>query len=240
MAQLTLELDRRMSSLGLAPIGVRKNGRLIWPIIGAEDNPPVPPAPPVPPTPPAPPAPTDPGFPANTPLEQMTVDQREAYWRHQARRHEDRNKALGGVTPEQLAELREKAQKHDALELELGSTADKAAAKAAEEAKTATRAELEPEIIAGKLDAAAARAGISEEDLAKAIEFTDTKKLLGADGKVDPEKIKAFIATITPATGTSTTRTGPSPTGSGPRPPAKLAPGDGARAALAARGIKID
>lgn len=158
----------------------------------------------------------DTGFPANTPLEQMKPEQREAYWRHHARKHEDRVKALGNLTPEQLTALREKADKHDALELELASEAEKAARKAADEAKTATRAELEPEVISAKLDAAAARAGVTEEDLTKALAFVDTRKFLAENGKVDTDKVKAFVATIAPDRGNQQqVRRGPSATAHG-------------------------
>lgn len=39
---------------------------------------------------PAPPAPTDPGFPADTPVAEMTSEQQLAYWKHQSRKHERR------------------------------------------------------------------------------------------------------------------------------------------------------
>jgi len=159
----------------------------------------------------------DKGYPEGTPVEQMKPEQQAAYWKHHARKHEDRAKAFGTLTPEQLKELQDKAKKHDELELELGTTADKAAAKAAQEAKDAARSEFEPDLIAARLDAAAARAGVSEEDLAKAVEFYDPKKLLTADGKVDTDKVKAFIATIAPAKGTGTPRLGPSGGGTGNR-----------------------
>lgn len=159
------------------------------------------------------------GFPENTPLEQMKPEQREAYWKHQSRRHEDRVKAFGGLTPEKLAELQDKAKKHDALELELGTTADKAAAKAADDAKAAARAESQPVLIKARLDAAAARAGVSEEALASAVEFVDTTKFVTANGEVDADKVKSFIATIAPDKGDQQQqRRGPSPTGQGKRP----------------------
>lgn len=48
----------------IVPLGYRKDGRAIWPVMGAEDSPPAdPPGDPVPTDPPADPAPTDP--PAN-------------------------------------------------------------------------------------------------------------------------------------------------------------------------------
>jgi hypothetical protein len=71
----------------LTPIGVRKDGRPIYPILGGSE-PPTPPALPAPAPPSAPPAPdpSDKGFPDGTPLERMTVEQREAYWKHYARK----------------------------------------------------------------------------------------------------------------------------------------------------------
>jgi hypothetical protein len=190
-----------------------RTGRAYWPVIGASEPPEPAPAPA--PTP-EPPAPEPDGFPANTPLEQMKPEQREAYWKHQSRKHEDRVKALGNLTPEQLADLRKKAARHDALELELASESEKAARKAADEAKTATRAELEPAVINAKLDAAAARAGVSEEDLTKALAFVDTRKFLTDDGTVDTDKVKAFVATIAPDRGSQQpARRGPSATAHG-------------------------
>lgn len=146
----------------------------------------------------------------------MTVEQRANYWQSYARKHEDRVKALGGITPEQLAELQTKARRQDELELELGTTAEKAAAKAAEEAKAAVRGELQPALITAKLETAAARAGVSEEDLAKAVQFVDTTKFLATDGSVDTDKVKAFVATIAPAMGNQQQqRKGPTVTGHG-------------------------
>ena len=39
---------------------------------------------------PTPPAPADPGFPADTPVAEMTSEQQLAYWKHQSRKHERR------------------------------------------------------------------------------------------------------------------------------------------------------
>lgn len=145
--------------------------------------------------------PNDLGFPADTPVAQMTDTQQAAYWKHQSRKHEDRNKAFGKLTPEELTALREKAERHDALEFELQSESDKAVTKARKEAEEAARAALQPAVIQGKLEAAAARAGVSDEDLTKALEFVDTTKFVTKDGSVDTDKVKAFVSTITPGRG---------------------------------------
>jgi type IV secretory pathway VirB10-like protein len=239
MAQLDNALDTlatRMAAAGRAPLGYRNNGRAIWPIFGAEDNPPAPTAPPAPP--PAPPA--DPGFPVGTAVADMTAEQQAAYWKHQSRKHEDRAKVFGDLTADQLKSLRDKAKRQDELELELGTTADKAAAKARDEAAAAARAELLPQLVTAKLEAATA-GRVTSDAIAKALEFVDTAKFL-TDGKVDTAKVKSFADSLAPATGTQppSPRPGPTPSGQGHRTPATASPGDPARAWLARQGIKVD
>lgn len=227
----------------LYAIGITRSGKPIWPVMGGEDSADAAAQAEAAAKANADKAAETTGFPASTPLEQMTSDQREAYWKHQARKHEGRVKAFGDLTPEKLTELQEKARRNDELELELGSTADKAAAKAAQDAQDKTRGEFQPQLIQARLDAAAARAGVTEDDLTAALEFVDTAKFLGADGAVDTDKVKAFIATIKPAISASAGgfgRTGPSSSGLGHHQAAAGKPGDSARAALAKRGIKID
>lgn len=195
-------LAARMGAAGRAPIGYRRDGRAIWPIFGAEDAPgnPVPPPPSAPA--PTPPAPSELGYPLSTPLEQMSGEQREAYWKHQSKKHEGRVKSLGGVTPEELAELREAKAERDAAKAENATAAEKLAAQAAEKATADTRAVLQPALIEARLDAAAARAGVGEDALRAAVEFIDVQKFLATDGTVDAAKVSAFVASITPAKGT--------------------------------------
>ncbi|UAJ78321.1 hypothetical protein IT072_13740 [Leifsonia sp. ZF2019] len=45
------------------------------------------------------------GFPANTPVKDMTPEQQAAYHLHQSRKHEGRVKAFGDWTPEKIAKL---------------------------------------------------------------------------------------------------------------------------------------
>lgn len=180
-----------------------KTGKVWWPVIGGSEPPPTPPAPPEPPPAPAPPTPPgDPGYPANTPIEQMTDAQKAAYWQHHARKHEDRVKALGNLTPEQLTELQEKASRADKLEYDLKSDTEKQVEDAKKAGRDEAIAEALPEVVASQLDAAAARAGVSEEDLKAATEFVDIKKFLNDSGKVDTDKVRTFVASIKPAKGT--------------------------------------
>lgn len=105
---------------GLKAIAVLPSGRIVWPIMGGSEDAGQPQGPAEPATgqtaPPAP-APQNPpqpagqptgerGYPENTPVADMTVEQQAAYWKAHARKHEDRLKAID-VTPEELARLRE-------------------------------------------------------------------------------------------------------------------------------------
>jgi len=108
---------------GLQAIAVLPSGRIVWPIMGgsvdggqpqgtaepATGQPaPVAPAPtaPAPDQQPAQATAGDRGYPDNTPVADMSVEQQAAYWRHHARKHEDRLKAID-VTPDELTRLRE-------------------------------------------------------------------------------------------------------------------------------------
>lgn len=176
------------------------------------------------------------GFPSGTPLDQMTVDQREAYWKYQSRKHEQRVKALGDLTPEALQALQAKAEAHDALEFELGSEADKKAATARKEALAESDAKWLPQLVQARLEAAAA-GKVEPDSLAKALEFTDMSKFV-ADGKVDTAKVASFVDSIStaPAKGTQQQR-GPSPSGLGNRAPVTAQPGDAGRARALKRGF---
>jgi hypothetical protein len=108
---------------GLQALALLPSGRIVWPIMGGSGDGGQPQGTPEPatgqtaPTTPAPAqsAPTqqpaqaatgDRGYPENTPVADMTVEQQAAYWKAHARKHEDRLKAIE-VTPEELSRLRE-------------------------------------------------------------------------------------------------------------------------------------
>lgn len=207
----------------LEPLWTSPDGRVFWPILGGDDTvpPAQPPSPaptpaPAPPTPAPAPAPADKGFPEGTPLEQMTAEQREAYWKHYARQHEQRVKDLGSLTPEQLAELRDKAEKHDKLERELMSDKDKAIAEAKEAAETEARQSFLPQLVLAEFKASAA-GRIPAEQLEGIVGPLDKSFFYAADGKsVDADKVKAYVDQLAPAAAPATSgRRGPSAAGTG-------------------------
>jgi hypothetical protein len=156
---------------------------------------PVPQPPPTPPQPTTtpPPGDTDRGYPQDTPLEQMTAEQREAYWRHHSRKWEkiakDRN---------DYDTLRAAAEELNTLKAANATDQEKAvaAARAAGYAEASGRAAV-------ILVDAHVRAGLSSRMTPDRIEafvgHLDHKHFLGADGvSVDAEKVAAFVNAVAP------------------------------------------
>lgn len=157
------------------------------------------------------------GFPASTPLEQMTQEQQTAYWRHYARKHEQQVKDLG-VTPEELAALRDNAGKYSALEREAMTDKDKAVAQAKDDTGKERDEHYRPLLVRAEIKALLTGRVNADELEAKVATITDPldlTKFLTTTGAVDTDKVKAFVDSIAPATGTSNTRKGPTATGHG-------------------------
>ena len=137
------------------------------------------------------------GFPAETPLTEMTVEQREAYWKHQARKHETRVKSLGDVDT-----LKAKAAKFDELELAKLTPAEKVIEEARAEERAKVLAE-QTQTVAGRLVAAEFKVALagrrSSEEVAALLEPLDLNKFLTSDGEVDADKVKTYAAGIAPA-----------------------------------------
>lgn len=144
----------------------------------------------------------EPGFPANTPIVEMTTEQQAAYWKHQARKHEDNYKALGNVD-----ELKQKAAAHDKVvqdnQSEHERNLEAARQEAADNARAEERAKNAGELVKAHVTAGAAAKGIKPEEIGKAVDFLDATKFLAADGTVDSNKVAEFVTTLTPATGTN-------------------------------------
>jgi hypothetical protein len=219
MAQLCTA-HRNLLAIGRGPIGY-VNGRAVWPMLGGVDDPanPAPPAPPAPaaPTPPAPapPTPPAPAFPPNTPVAEMTPEQRSAYDDFmKERNHRTWFEKTTGLSIEQLTELKTKAAAHDAIQLELGSEADRKAAEATKTAADAADAKYQPLLVKAEFRALAA-GRLTEEQLTTILEPLDLSKFLAADGTPDTAKVKTYVDGIAPATGTQSSKKGPTVTGHG-------------------------
>jgi hypothetical protein len=209
----------------LRAIAIRPNGKPLWPIMGgAPDDPPPNPAPPADPPAPKPgdnPPPDDDaakGFPANTAVTDMTPEQQAAYWKHQSRKHEDRSKQFGDLTPEQLAEIRAKAERQDALEFEMASDQEKAVAEAKKAAKSEADAEWAPRLAETAFRVAIADRKTAEE-ISDFLGDLNLARFIKDDGVVDTAKVLARVEEFAPSGATpppgTPPRRGPSPTGLG-------------------------
>jgi len=167
----------------------------------------------------------DKGYPSDTPVAEMTADQRAAYWEHHSKKHESMLKAerreRGNITADELKALREKAKRADDLDYELGSDKDKAVADARKQATDETRGEFVPKLVQAEFRAANA-GRLDADQLTALIEDLDLSKFVLDTGEVDVDRIAEKIDALAPAAddtheGKETRRRGPSPTGSGNR-----------------------
>ena len=156
------------------------------------------------------------GFPAETPVKDMTIDQQAAYWKHQSRKHEERSKAFDGLTPEALTALREKADQHDALERELMSDKDKAIAEAEDRATQATTARFAEKLVRAEFKSAAA-GRLDGDRLNNILAPLDLTKFLDKNGDVDEAKVATYVDSVAPKAAAPAPR-GPSATGLGKVP----------------------
>lgn len=139
-----------------------------------------------------------PEFPANTPVKDMEPAEQTAYWKHQARKHEDRSKAYGDVTPEQLTKLQADAAAHQAA-LDAKKPDDvKAIEKAREEGRAEARRENAPRLVGAEIKAVAA-GRIDAAALGTLIENLNHANFLTDKGEVSTDKVTALINSIAPA-----------------------------------------
>jgi len=127
----------------------------------------------------------------------MTVEQREAYWKFQSRKHEGRANER-----KDYDDLKKKADEYDELLKSTRTEQEKAVEDAKKEGADAARSE-EQARIAPKLVAAEFRAVVAgrmtAEQLTAVLEPLDSTKFLSDTGEVDTQKVATFVASIVPA-----------------------------------------
>lgn len=141
---------------------------------------------------------TDTGFPADTPVADMTEGQQAAYYRHQARKHEDRYKdwqrTLGGKTAAEIAAERDELER-------LRASSRSEAENAVEEAKRTTRAEVTQQygtrLVAAEFKALLTH--VPDERREQIIGGLNLTSYITESGDVDTDKVKSFAAAIAPA-----------------------------------------
>lgn len=136
----------------------------------------------------------DKGFPPNTPVAEMTVEQRAAYWEHQSKKHEGRNRDLLKITGGKYGdELREQFDELGRLRTEHMSDGEKAVEQAKAEGRREASLALAPQMFDVAL-------GHVDEDRRKVlIDSIDLSKVLNTDGTIDTDKVTTLASTIAPA-----------------------------------------
>jgi hypothetical protein len=127
----------------------------------------------------------EPAFPANTPVKDMTPEQQVGYWQDKARKHENRNKALGDWTPEKIKALQDE---RDALRSQGQTDTEKELEKAREEGRTEVRSVLNRERATSALE----KALQGRAPDAGALLSLDVNTFI-VDGKVDDAAVKAWV-----------------------------------------------
>lgn len=150
---------------------------------------------------PTPPEPTpepepnpDRGFPANTPVSEMTTEQQKEYFKHQSRKSQDLLAKL--PTVEEAKRLREAEQELEQLKRQQMSDQERQIAEARDQAKKDVAAEMGDRLAAAEFRAAA-RGRIPALDAL--LEDLNLAKFLGEDGSPDLEAIQKRVDALVPA-----------------------------------------
>lgn len=175
--------------------------------------------------------PPAPEFPPGTPVKDMEPAEQTAYWKHQARKHEDRVKAYGETTPEQLSKLQaDAAERQKALD-EKKPDDVKALDAAREEGRKEARREAAPRLVGAEIKAVAA-GRIAGPALVALIANLNHENFLTDKGEVSTDKVTELVNGIAPE------GDGKKPfpkLGQGPRDQSKVSKKDAGKAEAAKR-----
>ncbi len=138
----------------------------------------------------------DRGFPENTPLTEMTVDQREAYWKYQARKHEERANQRSDYDA-----VKAKAEQWDAHQRAQQTPSEQAVEQAREAGKTEALATANRTAVQGILQTALVLRGKTAEQATELLAHTNFESFV-KDGAPDTDAIVKHIDSIAgPVTG---------------------------------------
>lgn len=145
------------------------------------------------------------GFPKDTAIKDMTLEQKAAYWEHHAKKHERawQSKSLVEMTPDEVRALRDRN-----AELERGqmSANERAIADAKAEGERIGRESATSEArdrslgyIEGHIDALLTARGIKRDDVSDLLDTFDRSKFLTDEGDIDTVKVATVIGGALPS-----------------------------------------
>lgn len=130
------------------------------------------------------------GFPANTPLSVMTVEQQLAYWQAQSRKHEGRVKSRGDYD-----ELAAKAKAYDEQVAAGATETEKAVAAALAQGRSDALGEANTKVSTAMVRAGLAARGISGQDADEVLAAVNPGAFV-VDGDVDTDAVAAWVQRI--------------------------------------------
>lgn len=134
------------------------------------------------------------GYPENTPLAQMSVEQQAAYWRHYARRNEDRLKQMADY-----AQLKEQAEAYQKYLQESQTEQQKAIVEAEQRGRKTALAEAGGHMVEAYVRAAAT-GRMTEEQVSTLLQGLDRTRFVNpATGQVDAQMVSAYVGMLAPA-----------------------------------------
>jgi hypothetical protein len=133
------------------------------------------------------------GFPANTPIAEMTAKQQAAYWKAQARKHEDRVKGMSDYD-----KYKDAFDEYQRLIAASQTEQEKAVAEARRQGRAEALAETGGQLVEQWVRAAAA-GRLAEESVTALLAGLDRSRFLHDNGGVDTDKVYQFVGSIAPA-----------------------------------------
>jgi hypothetical protein len=144
------------------------------------------------------PASSDKGFPEGVPLEQMTAEQREAYWKHYARQHEQRNKDLLQLAGGSYDDLKAKLEGYDQLRQQQQTEQERAVETAKAEGRNEGRRQAASQMVDEHVRAAVSAGRLSQQQADVLLEGLDRTAYVDQNASVDADKVKTLIDTFAP------------------------------------------
>jgi hypothetical protein len=133
---------------------------------------------------------SDKGFPENTPVKDMTVDQQAAYYKWQNRQTDNKLGAFKGVTPEQVQTM---AQELETLRAKDMTASEKAVKDAEKAARAAADADWRPKLQTAQLRSIASEV-LKGEQLTAWLSGVNPAAFANEHGDIDQEKVTGYLA----------------------------------------------
>ena len=128
------------------------------------------------------------GFPADTPLEQMTVEQREAYWKDKAQKHEKRAKARSDYD-----QMKADSEELAALKAANATAEEKALEEARRQGENIGAGRYLKEAVKGRFQGITKK---TDDEIEVIFEHVDAASFTDEKGDIDTVKLAAYAATF--------------------------------------------